>query len=46
MKFDWRSVMIGCCFVLLSLSPAVVGQTSDTAKPRKVTVTLVRWPYT
>jgi len=46
MKFDCRSVLVSCCFVLLSFSPTVVGQTVDAAKPRKVTVTLVRWPYT
>jgi len=45
MKFDFRSVLVSC-LVLLSFSPTVVAQTVAAAKPRKVTVTLVRWPYT
>ena len=35
----------GFLFLLLLVFP-VVGQTSATKAPNKVTVTLVRWPYT
>ena len=45
MKFDWRSVLIGC-LLLMFVSPTVVAQIADATKHRKVSVTLVRWPYT
>jgi len=42
----WRFVVVVCALILASSGSVAHAQTDIGVKTKKVTVTLVRWPYT